>query len=322
VLSAGTAAAVNTAWTVDPDFVVGRMWQNNVQLERGFGEIYSAAIGFSYTRGDNLPVVSNINLIGPIGTLADGRPVYSTAINAGTRVQPPFNAIFSTQSIGESTYKGMTLQFTRRFTRGVQWDFAYTLGKGEDNAPITSTLSVQGDVGGRSDPGSLDTDKGPNILDQRHTFVGSVVAQPQFDVEGVGGAILNNNQFGIAILLASGIPVSLRSSQERNNDAILAERPVGVTRNSYRLPSRANVDFRYTRLFPVTGTTRVEFLAEVKNVFNTVQWSGATSTVATDALGNATLPVPEPGVVERGAIFNPTGGYEQRQLQLGFRVTF
>ena len=46
--------------------------------------------------------------------------------------------------------------------------------------------------------------------------------------------------------------------------------------------------------------SQVEFLAEVKNVFNTVQWSGATSVVATDALGNATLPIPAPGVVERG----------------------
>ncbi len=322
VLSAGTAAASNTAWTIDPEFQIARMWQNNVQLERGLSDIYSAAIGFSYTRGYNLPVVSNINLINPIGALADGRPIYSTAINAATRVDPRFNAIFSTQSIGESTYKGMTLQFTRRFTRGIQWDLAYTLGKGEDNAPITNVLSVQGDTGGRSDPGSLDTDQGPNILDQRHTFVGSIVAQPQVDRDGIAGAILNNNQFGVAMQMASGIPVTLRSSAERNNDAILAERPVGVTRNSYRLPSRRNVDFRYTRLFPVVGTTKLEFLAEVKNVFNTLQWAGATSVVATDALGNATLAVPAPGVVERGAIFQPNGGYEQRQLQLGFRVTF
>ena len=45
VLSAGTAAASNTAWIVDPDFQIARMWQNNVQLERGLGENYSAAVG-------------------------------------------------------------------------------------------------------------------------------------------------------------------------------------------------------------------------------------------------------------------------------------
>ena len=28
------------------------------------------------------------------------------------------------------------------------------------------------------------------------------------------------------------------------------------------------------------------------------------------------------GAIHRDAVFSPTGGYEQRQLQLGFRVTF
>ena len=29
-----------------------------------------------------------------------------------------------------------------------------------------------------------------------------------------------------------------------------------------------------------------------------------------------------PGAIQRDAVFSPTGGYEQRQLQLGVRVTF
>src|SRR6185503_11954498 len=219
VLTSGSAAA-NNPWTVDPDFQIARMWQNNLQLERGIGRYYAAGVGAAYTRGDNLPVASNINLLGPIGSLPDGRPIYSTAINAATRVDPRFNAVFSSQSIGESSYKALTLQFGRRLYRGVQWDLAYTLAKSDDNAPITSTLSVQGDTGGRSDPANLDTDKGPNILDQRHTFVGSIVAQPQVDSAGIAGAILNNNLFGVALQFASGIPVTLRSSRELNNDAI------------------------------------------------------------------------------------------------------
>ena len=131
-----------------------------------------------------------------------------------------------------------------------------------------------------------------------------------------------------ALLFASGIPVTLRSNRELNNDGIGSERPVGVTRNSYRLPSRQNVDFRYSRLFPVASDTKFELLFEVKNLFNSEQWMGATSVVATDALGNpvtaagAPLQLPAPGVVERGAIFTPNSGYEQRQLQIGFRVTF
>ena len=131
------------------------MWQNNLQLERGFGDTFSASVGVSYTRGSNLPVVTNINVINPIGALADGRPIYSTVINAGTRLDPRYNAIFSTQSLGESTYRALTLQLTRRFDKGVQFDLAYSLAKSEDTAPITGTLSVQGDAG-RVDPSSLE----------------------------------------------------------------------------------------------------------------------------------------------------------------------
>jgi hypothetical protein len=304
------------------------MWQTNVQVERGLGENYSLSAGVAYTRGYNLPVVSNVNLQNPTGTLADGRPIYSAAVNAVTRVDPRFNAIFSTQAIGESDYRALMLQFSRRMNRGIQWDFAYTLGRAEDNAPITSVLSVQGDTGGRSNPADLETDRGPNILNQRHTFVGSIVAQPQVDASGLSGLLLNNNLFGVAMQFANGIPVTLRSTGELNNDAIGSDRPVGVDRNSYRLPARYNVDLRYSRIFPVVGAARVEFLAEFKNIFNTVQWSGAESTIRTNAQGNpidaagAPLSLPEPGVVETGAFFRPNGGYEQRQVQLGFKVSF
>src|SRR5690606_28896943 len=207
VLSQGAGAQPNTAWTVDPDFEVARAWQNNVQFEHALNDRYSVGIGASYTKGSNLPVVTNINLQTPIGTLPSGIPIFSTSV--ATRVDTRYNVINATQSIGESTYKNMTLQFTRRSINGIGFDLAYTLGKSEDNAPITSQLSVQGDPG-RTDPTDLDRDKGPNILDQRHTFAGSIVATPRFDREGALGAILNDNVFGIMMQFASGIPVNLR----------------------------------------------------------------------------------------------------------------
>src|SRR5206468_11040593 len=110
VLSGGVGSASNTAWTVDPAFQIARMWQNNVQVERGFSTNYAATIGVSYTRGTHLPIVTNINVVNPTGTLSDGRPVYGTAINSGTRADPRYNAIFETQALGDSNYKAMTLQ--------------------------------------------------------------------------------------------------------------------------------------------------------------------------------------------------------------------
>jgi hypothetical protein len=316
VVASGTGAQPNLAWTVDPDFQIGRSWQSNVQFERAIGEIYAVSVGFSYVKFWDLPVVTNINLINPTSTLPDGRPVFSTAVNANTRLDPRYNVINMTGSIGEGDYKALMLGFTRRFTNGIQFDFAYTLGKSEDTAPITSALSVQGDAG-RSDMTNLERDKGPNVLDQRHTFTGSIVAQPTFNVDGALGALLNHNQFGLAIQLASGIPVNLRSNRELNNDSTGSDRPNGVGRNSLNLPARYNVDFKYSRIFPLRGTLQAELVAEVKNIFNEVQTSGVNATIQTDALG-----VPLVALPTSGGDLAPTGGYEQRQLQLGIRLRF
>jgi hypothetical protein len=316
VLSAGAGAQPNTAATVDPDFKVARSWQNNVQFEHALNDRYSVSVGGSYVRGYNLPVVTNINLINPTGTLPDGRPIFATAINAGTRVDPRYNVINAVQSPGESTYQNVTLQFTRRSANGIGFDFAYTLGKSEDNAPITGTLSVQGDAG-RVDPTDLERDRGPNVLDQRHTFVGSIVATPRFERGGVAGAILNNNVFGIALQFASGIPVNLRSNLELNNDGTGSDRPNGVPRNSLTLPARKNVDFRYSRRFHLQGNMAAEVIGEVKNLFNTEQISSVNAVVPTNAQG-----VPLGTLPTSGKDLQPTGGYEQRQFQLGFRFTF
>ena len=224
--------------------------------------------------------------------------------------------INSVQSPGESTYTNMTLQLTRRQHKGIGFDFAYTLGKSEDNAPLTTVLSVQGDAG-RSDMTSLERDLGPNALDQRHTFVGSIVATPQFERGGVAGTILNNNVFGVAIQLASGIPVNLRSNLELNNDGTASDRPLGVARNSLTLPSRKNVDFRYSRKVRFGRSMAAEVIAELKNVFNTEQVSSVNATVTTNALGVPTLALPT-----SGDQLTPTGGYEQRQFQLGFKFIF
>ena len=279
--------------------------------------MYAIGIGFSYVKFWDLPVITNINPINPISTLSDGRPVFSTTVSAATRLDPRYNVVNMVQSIGSGDHKAAMLQLTRRFSRGYQFDLSYTLGKSTDNAPLTSTLSVQGDTGGRSDMTNLDFDKGPNILDQRHTFSGSIVAQPTFGVGGVAGAILNHNQFGIALQFASGIPVNIRSNRELNGDSTGSDRPVGITRNSLSLPARKNVDFRYSRKFPVRGTVELQISAEVKNLFNTVQWAGVNSVVATDTLG-----VPLSTIPTSGDGFAATSGYEQRQFQLGMKISF
>ena len=319
VLSAGAGVTPNTLTSVSPDFHVAYNWQNNVQFERQLTDRFALAVGTSYARGYNLPVISNINLINPIGRLDDGRPMYSTAINAGTRLDPRYNVINSVEALGQSTYKNVTAQLTGRNLHGIQFDFAYTLGKSEDNAPITNVLSLQGDAG-RSNPESLDYDKGPNVLDQRHTFTGSIVARPTIDGgNALARGLVNGTIVGVAMQFASGIPINLRATGEINNDGIGSDRPAGVPRNSLQLPARRNVDLRLSRQVGVGGSRKAEVIAEVKNIFNTVQWSGVSNAnvAVVAATGLPVNPLPT-----SGDQLTPSGGYEQRQLQIGFRFVF
>jgi len=317
--TSGITLPAQSISAVDPGFTTMRTLQNNVQLDRALGRNYSASVGFVYVKGYDLPAVNNINLINPVGSLADGRPVFSTAVSASTRMDPRFNQINTMQSVGDSTYSGLTFQLTRRFSGGIQFDMNYTVAKGEDNAPLTSTLSVQGDDG-RSDPSNLDRDRGPNIMDTRHSFSGSFVMKPEYKGQnGLASAILNNNQFGIMLMLNSGLPQNIRSNRDLNFDGILADRPLDVARNSIYLPARYNADLRYSRFFPFGSSRRAEVILEMKNLFNNRQTSALARIVTTDVAGNPLTPIPADG-----DSFPIAGrsGYEARQFQIGFKFYF
>jgi hypothetical protein len=307
--------------TVDPGFQVARTFQNNVQIERGLGRDYSAAVGFVYVKGYDLPVITDVNLINPVGQLADGRPVFSTAVGPETRLDPRFDHVNAVQSVGESTYTALTLQLGKRWSNNYQFDLAYTLGNGEDNAPLTSALSVQGDDA-RSDPTNLDRDRGPNVLDMRHNFAGTIVARSSFTRGSrIVNAILSDNQVGVLLQFNSGLPVNIRSNRDLNQDGVGNDRPLNVERNSVYLPARYNVDLRYSRFIPINGPRRVEIIGEFKNVFNTDQVAGVNQSFTVDPSGAPTVALPADGddFKDAGRV---TGGYEQRAFQLGFKFYF
>ena len=309
---------------VDRDFEIGRVWQNNLQVERSIANHYTVTASYVFAKQSHLPVVTNINLIPTRAALADGRLAFESAVNATTRVDPRFNNIYAVQSIGDGHYNALSVTLARRFARGMTFTFGYTIGKGEDNAPINNAipggvgLAVNGDDP-RSDTVDLDRDTGPNLLDLRHNFNGSLVWGPS--MRGGGNrfleALLNQNQIGILMQFNSGLPFNIRGNRDLNGDGLASDRPLFVGRNSLYLPARYNVDLRYSRLVNIRGSIRGEVIGEFKNIFNTVQTLAVNQTVQVDLAGNplAAIPADASG-------FTPTSGFEQRQFQLGFRVRF
>ena len=73
----------------------------------------------------------------------------------------------------------------------------------------------------------------------------------------------------------------------------------------------------------------MEILGEFKNIFNIVQTSSIRNGVNVDTAGNilsplvfGTTPSTLTSLPSSSSDFLPTGGYEQRKFQLGFKVRF
>jgi hypothetical protein len=253
-----------------------------------------------------------VNLV-PSGTaLGDGRPVF-----ASTRVSSTFDHINVIQSIGESTYNAFTATLAKRMTHGWMTQAAYTLARGEDNAPLTGTYVVGSQDDRVSDPTNLNRDKGVTPFNQTHTLSVSAVFAPSVSGSGMGAVLINNNQLGIILQANSGLPFNIRSNLDLNRDGVNNDRPLGVDRNSGRLGRVANLDLRYSRFVPVREGQRIELFFEAKNLFDTENIAGLNRVVTTDALGT-----PAAVVSLRGADYPNKSGYDQRIMQLGAKFVF
>src|SRR5262249_14689930 len=151
--------------------------------------------------------------------------------SSATRLDPRFNQTLEVQSIGDSTFKSLTIGANKRYGKGLSMNLQYSLGKGEDNTPLPTQLTVQAEPG-RSDPSNLDRDRGPNPLDIRHSFNGNVVyLSENHSANGIVRALLDGNQIGVLLQINSGLPVNILANRDLNGDGINADRPVGIARN-------------------------------------------------------------------------------------------
>jgi hypothetical protein len=325
-LPPGFALPTQSIAQVAADFSTQWALMTNVQIERALSRDLALSLGYVNSTGRDMPVLIDTNMIPTGRTLADGRPIYSTAVSAQTRTNPAFNHTDVLSSTGDGSYNAFTVMLNKRMSHGVQMQASYTYAKGTDNAPLTGTYVVGSGDDRLSDPSNQDRDKGMVPFNQTHTFVLSSLIAPKVSGSGVGAMLLNNNQLGLIVFYNSGLPFNIRSNQDLNQDGLTNDRPIGIDRNTGRLSPVFNVDARYTRFITLTNRVRAELFAEVKNLFNTgcgdpgtyatchINVSAVNRVVTTDALGNLAAALQDP--------FPGTGGYQQRQIQLGVKLSF
>ncbi|MEQ1871162.1 MAG: TonB-dependent receptor [Vicinamibacterales bacterium] len=298
---------------VDNDFRTQYAWLSNLQVERALTPDVSASVGYVNAEGRNLPVLMETNLIPSGNTLADGRPIYSTSVTPFTRIDPTFDHVNVVKSIGDASYNALTATLSRRMKDGWQIQATYTLARGVDNAPLTSTYVVGSGDDRVSDPSNLGRDKGVTPFNQTHTLAVSGVIAPKVTGDALGTRLANNNQVGIILMANSGLPFNIRSNLDLNADGVTNDRLLYQERNAGRFGTVFDVSLRYSRFVQIRSS-RIEPFFEAKNLFNRQNVSGVNRVVPTDAAGIALSAVPSP--------FSGTAAYDQRIMQVGAKVSF
>ena len=115
---------------MDADFSTQYTILSNVQLERALTNDFSVSVGYVNSLGRNMPVLVDTNLVPTGQTLADGRPIFSTAVTSATRVDPTFNHVDTFQSVGRGTYNALTVTMNKRMSHGFQAQASLHPGQG------------------------------------------------------------------------------------------------------------------------------------------------------------------------------------------------
>ena len=331
-LPAGAVLPAQTIFAPDPDLKLAYNIQNSAQYARGFGRSYNGSIGVVYNRGYNLPVITDINLINPVGH-AGRRPRHLQ--HDGERRDPHGSALQPHQRravAGRVDLQGAAADVRQALhqRRAVRPELHARQGH-RHGAARRARSSRSRAISRARIRKDLARDKGPNALDTRHSFNGSIVAMSRFNHGGDLGprTLLSDNQVGVILQFNSGLPFTLTSNRDLNVDGNTADRPLNIGRNSYYLPSRYNVDARLSRFIPLGGTPpargpgRVqEHLQHRPDVGDPQRRQRRHGGQRPVAAGVRHVAVDADVAAVDSSDFLPTNGYEQRKFQLGFKFAF
>ncbi len=308
---------------ISPNFVNMYAFNTNLTLTRELSKDAALSVGFLHTKGTHIPVARNINFTRVLSTLADGRPVFSTA-NAD-KVYPQFGNVFVDESVGNSNYNALTATLNKRFAHDFQMQINYAWSHAIDDAPEENVLD-SGAGFAVSDPTNRRRDKGLSPTDRRHILTLSGVWAPTFTVSNkVCNYVLNNNQLGFFVNAASGDIFNIVSNANLlgYGESPRLSRPLFYGRNTFRGQRIGQVDVRYSRFIPFIGDRlKGEVLAEATNLFNHSNVTGYNLTAAVfTSAAQGTV-----GAINQAALasnfLQGSATRDPRYIQIGFKLIF
>jgi len=267
------------------DFANLYAFNTNLMITRELSHDTALSVGYLHTKGTRLPVARNINFTKLVSTLADGRPVFSTATT--DKVYPQFGNVYIDESVGNSHYDALVVTVNKRFAHNFQLQANYAWAHAIDDAPEENVLDSGAGVA-LSDPTDRERDRGNSLTDRRHIFTMNGVWDPTFQSSNrFLNYLLNNNQLGFFVNAASGDIFNIVANTNLLGYAepSRVSRPNFIGRDTFRGQNVYQVDLRYSRFIPIHERLRAELIGEASNLFNHTNVTGynVTATVFTSA---------------------------------------
>ena len=311
-LPGATLPAPPSIIALSPNYKNPYTINTSVQIVQQLTNNDALTVGYVRTSARDLTYQRDMNLINPVSYLADGRPVYSSAINASTRLYPQFNGITLQDTGASLNYNALIVNYTHRFSRGFLVNASYTWSHSISDAPETYGYDQSALI---EDPTSRQRELGNAIVNRPQAFTMSAVMMPTFKLSnGVLNRVVNGNQLTMLANISNGDQLNETTSTLLNGDPAGSgiQRPLFIGRDTLRGPSIYQIDARYTRtVFSHKERFLVKVLAEANNVFNVKNITALSTTAVTNATGFITTP---PSLAPTSTVL------EGRLIQLGIRA--
>ena len=285
--------------SIDNDFQNAYMQSWNLNLQR---ELLNTVVMVGYLGSKGTHLITRRNLNQPI----DGvRPF--PALSASSPILPntPLGNVTEVGSSGNSSYNALWVTAARRLTKGCQFNASYTFSKSIDFTSFSSGgIVVQNSF-------DLPGERGPSDFDARHRFVLSSIYELPFS----SNELVRGWQLGVIVQSQSGNPFNVVTSNSTVNGVPNTLRPdvdgpvtiIGdvdqwfdssaftavpqfgtLGRNVLIGPTFNNVDFSVMKTTNLGERARVQFRAEVFDLFNHANFGRPGNTVGTPSFGRIT----------------------------------
>jgi hypothetical protein len=317
--------AGNSIVTVDYNYDNSYVQSWNLNVQRELVPNLAMMLGYFGSKGTHLRISRNINQpvngVRPYPRLSDSSPLLPGAT---------IGNITQVEGSGNSSYNALWATLSRRFSRGLQFNVAYTWSKSIDynsSSGQPGLVTVQNSY-------DLRNDRGLSDFDARHRLVVNGIYELPFK----GNRIKEGWQLGAIVQLQSGNPVNIITSNSTINGVANTIRPnvsgpveiIGsldrwfntnaftalarfgsLGRNVVIGPGFNNVDFSILKNIALGENARLQFRTEVFDIFNHANFGQPGRVVGTATFGqivNTRFPTGDSG--------------SSRQLQFALKLMF